>query len=104
MLKRLLSNRMIRNESVDDIIVFLNSQAGFLYQLQHQLDIILFVIEEDVDVNAKYVNQSINNLLNIIPAKYKKGITKRGKWIDVLNKIKNDLHDDINSLVISFLE
>ena len=37
MLKRLLSYRMIRNESVDDIIVFLNSQAGFLYQLQQQL-------------------------------------------------------------------
>ena len=103
MLKRLLSYRMIRNESVDDIIVFLNSQAGFLYQLQHQLDVILFVIEEDVDVNVKYINQSVDKLLNIIPAKYKKGITKRGKWIHVLNKIKNALHDDINSLVISFL-
>jgi hypothetical protein len=104
MLKRLLSYRMIRNESVDDIIVFLNSQAGFLYQLQHQLDIILFVIEENVDVNAKYINQSVNKLLHIIPAKYKKGINKKAKWIDVLNKIKNVLHDDINLIVISFLE
>ena len=95
MLKRLLSYRMIRNESVDDIIVFLNSQAGFLYQLQHQLDIILFVIEEDVDVNAKYINQSVDKLLDIIPAKYKKSITKRAKWVDVLNKIKKALHDEI---------
>ena len=104
MLKRLLSYRMIRNESVDDIIKFLNSKAGFLYQLHHQLDVILFVIEEDVNVPVKYINQSVEKLLNIIPAKYKKSINKKAEWADVLNKIKNALHDDINSLVISFLE
>ena len=104
MLKRLLSYRLVRNESVDDIIKFLNSQAGFLYQLQHQLDVILFVIEEDVNVDVKYINQSIQKLLNIIPAKYKKSINKKAEWVDVLNKIKNALHDDINLLVISFLE
>lgn len=44
MLKRLLSYRMIRNESVDDIIVFLNSQAGFLYQLQRNINWILYCL------------------------------------------------------------
>ena len=104
MLKRLLSYRLIRNEPVNDIIRFLNSKAGFLYQLHHQLDVILFVIEEELKVDVKYINQSVNKLLNIIPAKYKKYINRRAKWASVLNKIKNALHDDINLLVIAFLK
>ena len=104
MMKRLLSYRLIRNESVDDIIKLLNSKAGFLYQLHHQLDVILFVIEEDLKVDVKYINQSVDKLLNIIPAEYKKYINRRAKWASVLNKIKNALHDDLNLLVIAFLK
>jgi hypothetical protein len=103
MLKRLLSYRMIRNQNIDDMITFLNSEAGLLYQLQHQLDVILFAIEEDIPVKSKYINQSVDRLINVLPTKYKKHINKRAKWETTLTKIKNDLHNDINTLVIAFL-
>lgn len=104
MLKRLLSYRMLRKEPINDMIIFLNSNAGLLYQLQHQIDVILFAIEESVPVNVKYINQAVHELLKHIPVKYKKYINKKVKWESILNKIRNDIQVDTNNLVISFLD
>jgi hypothetical protein len=103
MLKRLLSYRMIKNDSVEDIINFLNSEAGFLYQLQHQLDVILFVIEEEIPFHHKSINQSIHKLIDALPIKYRKLVNQRAKWKDILHKINDAIHKDLNLLVISFL-
>ena len=103
MLKRLLSYRLMRNEPVGDIIDFLNSEAGHIYQLQHHLDIILFVIEEEIPFHHKNINQSIHNLIDILPIKYKKLVNQRAKCKDILHKINDAMHEDLNVLVKAFL-
>ena len=103
MLKRLLSYRLIRNESVDDIVNFLNSEAGKLYQFQHHLDIILFVIEENISFHHKSVDQAINKLIESLPNEYKKIASQRATWKNILHKINNAIHKDLNVLVMDFL-
>ena len=104
MLKRILSYRLMRNENVDDIITFFNTKAGQLYQFEHQLDVILFVIEEGVTVKSQYLALAITKLLTTIPNKYKKHINKKDKPESILHKVKSNIHDDTNKLVISFLK
>ena len=103
MLKRLLSYRLIRNEPVGDIIDFLNSEAGHIYQLQHHLDVILFVIEEEIPFHHKNINQSIHKLIDVLPIKYRKLVNQRAKWKDILHKINDAMHEDLNVLVKAFL-
>ena len=103
MLKRLLSYRSIKNEPIDEIVSFLNSDAGKLYQFHHKIDVLLFVIEENVDIDVKYINVAVNKLIKSIPDKYKLNISSNDLKT-MINEIKNKLIDDINVLVIEFLK
>ena len=103
MLKRLLSYRSIKNENVDDIVLFLNSDAGKLYQFQHKVDVLLFVLEEKVKFDVKSVTVATNKLIKSIPELYKINISSKDS-IKMLHEIKNKLNDDINTLVIEFLK
>ena len=59
MIKRFMSYRIINNENNNDFEDFLNSDIGKLYQLNHNINVYLFII-------GKYKNDSKSITTGII--------------------------------------
>ena len=100
MLKRILSYRKAHKENVSDIITFLNSEAGLLYQLHHQIEVLNFVITENIKVKRSYIKQAVDHIFEIVPAKYKKKLDGSSSDLETL---RTNIHNAINELVIEFL-
>ena len=87
----------LNGENVDDIIAFLNSDAGYLY---HQIDVLLSVEEFDIDVSDEQIQTVVESIYKEIPKEYIKKIKSNVAGIKKIHKI---LHEAINNKVIEFL-
>jgi hypothetical protein len=98
-LKRILSYRLIKGDTVDDLIDFFNSRAGLLYQIKHKLEVIIEVKELVLKTKdgSGIIKKSIDNIIKLIP----KNIKFNNK--DDIEKIIDVLNNEINKLVIDFL-
>ena len=102
MLKRIMSYRLLHNEDIKDLILFFNSKAGLLYQLQHRIQVIIDLIGV-----VKYI--SIDEILKRL---YKLKIPK--EYININGLTENNLikslenttkliQIEVNNLVIVFI-
>jgi len=101
LLKRIYSYLRIKNdnnnESIETLVNLFNSDAGLLNQLEHKINVIIEVKQNNFKpVDVKELKIAMNNLKNIIPAKYI-------KYIDNLDLLQKTIHDDINLKVIDFV-
>jgi hypothetical protein len=62
-----------------------------------------YVIEENISFHHKSVDQAINKLIESLPNEYKKNASQRATWKNILHKINNAIHKDLNVLVMDFL-
>ena len=103
MLKRIMSYRLIREEDIDDIIKFFNSDAGLFYQILHKITVVLDLMTLVSDVDKTIVLQSVKNIN--IPSNYQKYVQNINvkNMTDKLNTLKGVLNNDLNDLVINFI-
>jgi hypothetical protein len=104
MMKRVLSFRMIKNENVDNLITLFNSKTGFLYQLHHKTDVVVFILENRIKFNINDVNNMIDNIIHSLPDDVIKQLTKHNDIFGLLAQIKSILIEQTNAQVIEFIE
>ena len=114
MLKRLMSYRLIKDEKIDDLTHFFNSNIGGFYQLYHQIDVFIFITDKYYnEINKittgikpsqfkKYNKLAFDKILKNIH-KYKINISINKNHINQLEIIKETLNKKINLIVSEFL-
>lgn len=102
MLKRIISYRQIKKQNNNELISLFNSETGRLYQINHKLDVILFVIEKNLDVDNKDINNQLKILLNSIPKEIK--IKPQKDVIKLIKTTQDLLTEKMNQDVIEFIE
>lgn len=103
MLKRITSYRIYREENIDDLIKFFNSDAGLFYQIVHKITVVLDLMTLVSDVDKTIVLQSVKKIN--IPSNYEKYVQNINvkNMTDKLNTLKGVLNNDLNDLVINFI-
>lgn len=101
MLKRIISYRQIKKKNNEDLIKIFNSETGRLYQLNHKLDVILFVIENNLEFKNSDINNKLKSLIHSIPKEIK--IKPQKDIVKLIKSIQDLLIDKMNKDVIEFI-
>lgn len=101
MLKRVMSYRIHREENIDDIVEFFNSDAGLFYQVLHKINVALEILAHDID--KKVILKAVKNIS--IPNNYKQYVKNINvkNMVSKLNRLISILNNDLNDLVIKFV-
>ncbi len=104
MLKRIMSLRSHLNEDVKDLITFFNSDAGFIYQQYHKLNVIISLLETKQKVPYINIKNAVETIIKKLHENFKnKYRLNKNNYKNIITEITEELNIKINNNVKEFL-